>query len=173
MISLHKISATLLIALCMVLVGCSTKKLTPQEKGLIKQQQAQFVVNSIKNCHFSIDVDKVTPKRGITRPLNYGYSLTVKSDTIVSHLPYFGRAYSLPYGGGVGLNFEAKIAELRAVRDNKNLRNRIVIITRNNEDTYEYVVDIFDNGRSHIEVHSRRREAISFEGMLDMPLELL
>lgn len=162
-----------LLTVCLVVAACSSSRLTPQEKALIKQQQAQYVINSITDSHFVIQVDRVTPRRGMGHALSYGYSLVVKGDTIISHLPYFGQAYSLPFNGGAGLNFEAKIDDLQAVRNNKKAFNRIEITTHNSEDTFLYIVEVFDNGKAHIEVRSRRRETINFDGYLDMPLELL
>ena len=159
--------------MCLVVASCSSSRLTPQEKALIKQQQAQYVINSITDSHFVIQVDRITPRRGMGHALSYGYSLVVKGDTIISHLPYFGQAYSLPLNGGAGLNFEAKIDDIQAVRNNKKSFNRIEITTHNSEDTFLYIVEVFDNGKAHIEVRSRRRETISFDGYLDMPLELL
>lgn len=162
-----------LLTVCLVVAACSSSRLTPQEKALIKQQQAQYVINSITDSHFVIQVDRVTPRRGMGHALSYGYSLVVNGDTIISHLPYFGQAYSLPFNGGAGLNFEAKIDDIQAVRNNKKAFNRIEITTHNSEDTFLYIVEVFDNGKAHIEVRSRRRETISFDGYLDMPLELL
>lgn len=162
-----------LLTVCLVVASCSSSRLTPQEKALIKQQQAQYVINSITDSHFVIQVDRVTPRRGMGHALSYGYSLVVKGDTIISHLPYFGQAYSLPFNGGAGLNFEAKIDDIQAVRNNKKAFNRIEITTHNSEDTFLYIVEVFDNGKAHIEVRSRRRETINFDGYLDMPLELL
>ena len=79
----------------------------------------------------------------------------------------------MPFNGGVGLNFEAKIDDMRAVRNNKKSFNRIEITTHNPEDTYLYIIEVFDNGKAHIEVRCRRRETITFSGYLDMPLELM
>lgn len=171
--NIHLFALSALMAACLAMAGCSSSRLTSQEKALIKQQQAQFVINSITDSHFVIQVDRVTPRRGMSHALSYGYSLAVKGDTIISHLPYFGQAYSLPFNGGVGLNFEAKIDDMRAVRNNKKSFNRIEITTHNPEDTYLYIIEVFDNGKAHIEVRCRRRETITFSGYLDMPLELL
>ena len=171
--NIHLFALSALMVACLAMAGCSSSRLTSQEKALLKQQQAQFVINSITDSHFVIQVDRVTPRRGMSHALNYGYSLTVKGDTLVSVLPYFGRTYSLPYGGGVGLNFEAKISDIRAVRSNKQMLNRLEIAVTNEEDTYLYIIDIYDNGKSYIEVRSRRRETINFSGNISFPLELL
>ena len=96
----------------------------------------------------------------------------MKGDTIVSYLPYFGQAYSLPYGGGKGLNFESTITSRRLMRNNKKMLTTLHLFTTTDEDTYQYIVEIFDNGRSHVEVRSRRREAISFDGYMKLPDDL-
>lgn len=160
-------------AMSMALVGCSTSRLTAEEKALKNERQAEFVLQSIADNNFVIEVDQFTPRRGASHNLSYGYSLTVKGDTVISYLPYFGQAISLPYGGGKGLNFEATNANIQYTRNAKGKYYRVVIEVTNEEDTYLYVMEIFDNGKTSFEVRSRRRDAINFTGQMAMPLELL
>ncbi len=37
--------------------------------------------------------------RGRSIPLTSLYSLEIRNDSVISYLPYYGRAYSIPYGG--------------------------------------------------------------------------
>ena len=58
------------------------------------------------------------------------------------------------------------------MRNNKKMLTTLHLFTTNDEDTYQYIVEIFDNGRSHVEVRSRLREAISFDGYMKLPDDL-
>ena len=172
MITNKHIAFAIVVVLSAAATACSSSRLTKEEKAQIETRRAEYVINSINSQQFTIEMDRVTPYRGISRSLSYGYLLAVKGDTIVSYLPYFGKAYSLPYGGGKGLNFESTITSQRLMRNNKKMLTTLHLFTTNDEDTYQYMVEIFDNGRSHVEVRSRLGEAISFDGYMKLPDDL-
>lgn len=172
MITNKHIAFAIVVVLSAAATACSSSRLTTEEKAQIETRRANYVINSINSRRFTIEVDRVTPYRGISRSLSYGYEIAVKGDTLVSYLPYFGQAYSLPYGGGKGLNFQSTITALRQNHNNKKMLTTLHLFTTNEEDTYQYIVEIFDNGRSHIEVRSRLREAISFDGYMKLPDDL-
>ena len=43
---------------------------------------------------------------------------------------------------------------------------RIIIVTHNEEDIYQYTLEVFENGNSSIDVMSRQREEIMFSGTM-------
>lgn len=151
-------------------VACSTAmynadgtKMTKQE---IKAARAQHVREGIENRDFKIIVDRMYPMRMPARHLSSLYSLEIKGDTIVSYLPYFGRAYSVPYGGGKALNFTG-IMSYYDIHQVRKEETRIEIGVENDEDTYIYSLSIFDNGNTSIDVRSRNREQIAFSGEME------
>ena len=105
-------------------------------------------------------------RSGASKNVSYGYSVTVRNDSLFSYLPYFGRAYDVPYGGGKGLNFDAPIESYKESQL-KNGQRHIEIGLKNDEDTYLYTINVFDNGSSSIDVQSRRRESISYSGEME------
>jgi hypothetical protein len=147
----------------LALVACST--LTPEEKEARKVARAQAVEKALADRHYSIDVQMMYPQRGPAKNISGNYSLEVKGDTLVSYLPYFGRAFQVPYGGGKGLDFIAVIGEYSAVKDAKG-QTLVTIKVTNEEDTYLYQLGIFDNGSTTIDVQPKQREPISFSGMM-------
>lgn len=147
----------------LTLVACST--LTPEEKEARKVARAQAVEKALADRHYSIDVQMMYPQRGPAKNISGNYSLEVKGDTLVSYLPYFGRAFQVPYGGGKGLDFIAVIGEYSAVKDAKG-QTLVTIKVTNEEDTYLYQLGIFDNGSTTIDVQPKQREPISFSGMM-------
>lgn len=136
------------------------------QKGVSKKaQRAEAVEKVLASKHFVVDVSMTYPQGSAAVPATSDYSLEVRGDTLVSYLPYFGRAYNIPYGGGKGLNFSAPIGSYHAARDAKGL-TRIRIVVGNEEDTYTYNLEVFDNGRATIDVIANEREPISYGGEL-------
>ena len=93
----------------------------------------------------------------------FGYTVEVRNDSLFSYLPYIGRAYQIPYGGGKGLNFSERIGSYQELQKKNGLRH-IEIGVKNDEDTYLYTIEVYDNGSSHIDVQARQRERISYSG---------
>lgn len=139
--------------------------LSAQNKEEKKQERAQMVKEYIETKCFKIEPRSAITMNGRNISLNSRFSLTVRNDSIFSDLPYFGRAYSLPYGGGEGLNFESKILEYKQSIGKKG-NYEIKFSTRTNEDYYTFRIDIFDNGSSNINVNMQKKQSIDFIGDL-------
>ena len=162
------------IMLCLLatilIVGCSTTMYNADGTKMTKEQmraaRTQHVLDGIANRQFKINVDRMIPMRAPARQLSTLYSLEVKGDTIVSYLPYFGRAYSVPYGGGKGLNFVGIMNHYESRQGKKN-ETIVEIGVENEEDKYVYTLSIFDNGNTDINVYSRNRETVLFSGVME------
>jgi len=144
-------------------VSCATS----EEKALQRAEQARLVEQALNERIYKIGVDRMYPMRGSSRNVTFGYSLEVRNDTLISYLPYFGRAYNVPYGGGKGLNFSAPISNYQEYMRKNGLRH-IEIGVANDEDTYLYTIEVFDNGSSSIDVRARQRERISYSGNMEL-----
>jgi hypothetical protein len=103
------------------------------------------------------------PLGGVPRQVNSDYELKVNGEELDCYLPYIGRAYRLPYGGGKGLNFKAPIQDYSIQQLTSN-RSQIEFTVRNDEDVYLFRIDVFDNGKSIIDIMAQDRDAISFDG---------
>ena len=60
--------------------------------------------------HFRIDVDYMYLRRWSDRSLDYGYSLELRNDSVICHLPYMGVAYQADFDTD-GLNFEKPVTQ--------------------------------------------------------------
>lgn len=116
---------------------------------------------------YKIAISRMYPMKGSSRSVSYGYSVEVRNDSLISYLPYFGGAYNVPYGGGKGLNFSERIGSYRESQKNNGER-QIEINVTNEEDTYIYLIKVFSNGNSSIDVTSRQRDHISYSGELEV-----
>ena len=151
-----------LLGIVLLLAGQSLYAQSKKEK---KEQKKEAVKKLIESENYKIDVNTAMPMRGRSIPLTSSYSLEIRNDSVISYLPYYGRAYSIPYGGGDGLNFKAVLKEYSMEMDKKG--NAVIeFIARNPEDRYEYRVKVFPNGSASIDVNMQNRQSISFQGEL-------
>ena len=156
------VSKAIAVCACAVLCGCATS----EERAAQKAEMARNVTKALNERNYKISILRMNPMRGSSRSVSYGYSVEVRNDTLFSYLPYFGRAYNVPYGGGKGLNFSHPIENYQEYQK-KNGQRHIEIGLTNEEDTYLYTIEVFDNGNSSVEVLSRQRERIFYTGMME------
>ena len=161
---MKKLSSILVVAcaLAVLISSCAT----PEERAARAAEQARKVTAALKERNYKISVNRMIPLRGNSKTVSYGYGVEVRNDSLLSYLPYFGHAYNVPYGGGKGLNFSAPIESYRESQP-KDDRRHIEISLTNDEDTYQYIIDIFNNGSANIDVIPRERDRITYYGELD------
>jgi hypothetical protein len=153
------------------LMGCAT--LPTQEKQARaekKEQTAKMVRDNLASRNFTISVRQANPLRHPSIVLTTMYSLKIKGDSIYSYLPYYGQAYSVPYGGGKALNFDGTIEQYECYYPKKDL-TRVILITRNEEDIYQYDIQVFENGNTTINVSSQKRDPISYYGDMEVAVK--
>jgi hypothetical protein len=104
------------------------------------------------------------PTAGATRQLTSDYDLRISKDTIISDLPYFGRAYTAPLNPSEGpLQFTTTKFQYM-VSNNKKGGWNISITPKDLTDPRELIMTIFDNGSASVVVNSNNRQPISFNG---------
>ena len=135
------------------------QSLYSQSKKEREEQKAKEIKEMIENGRFTIEVDRALPMGGRTVHLTTPYSLEMRGDSAISYLPYFGRAYSLPYGGGDGMRFEESITDKKGTA-------RIKFVARTKEDTFRFDVQVFSNGSAIISVTPTNRQNITYQGEL-------
>ena len=162
MMKKYQVSIVMALLAAVLLGGCATS----EERAAQKAEQVKKVTAALNRRQYKIAIARMYPMNGPSKTVTYGYSVEVKNDSLFSYLPYFGRAYNVPYGGGKGLNFSAPIGSYQE-KVAKNGKRRIEIGLTNEEDTYLYILEVFDNGSSTVSVMSRQREQISYSGDME------
>ena len=152
------LSLALALLAVIALEGCATA----EERAARAAEHAARVKVALTERNYKISVDRMYTMRGGSKSVSSSYSVEVRNDSLFSYLPFFGRAYQVPYGGGKGLNFSERIGSYRESLVNR--RRHIEINVKNDEDSYLYVIDVFDNGNSDIVVQAQQRERISYSG---------
>ena len=151
--------AFLAIGIVMVFASCTAtrhdKKLTPTE-----------LQNLIQNQRFFFTAESVTPLRGNIKILTSPYDVTVKKDTLVSFLPYFGRAYQAPINPtDVGVQLTSTKFEYSVMPAKKNSWE-VKIVPKDNTDIRELTFNIYNDGSASLNILSNFRDAISYRGRI-------
>lgn len=154
------------ILVCLIAIG-TTIPVTAQNKSEKKAHIERTVKNAIDSKDYRISVNQMHPMRGNSRTLTSDYFLKIRNDSVFSYLPYFGVAYSVPYGGGKGLIFNVPVNDYKTERLKKD-KVRITFKASNEEDRYQYTLTIFSNGSSTINIQPTNKQSISFTGDMDI-----
>ncbi|MDH6305659.1 hypothetical protein M2459_002585 [Parabacteroides sp. PF5-5] len=141
------------------------QSLLAQEAKSKKEKKAQLVKELVNGGRYTVEVTRALPMGGRSVNLTSLYSLELRGDSVLSYLPYFGRAYSVPYGGGERMRFTSTMTEHTLSYDKKGTA-RIIFKTRTDEDSYTFNIQIFKNGSSTIQVTPVNRQAITYQGDL-------
>lgn len=150
-------------AVAVVTVSACGAAMTAADKAALEQA----VQDNLANKDYTILIQLMIPSAGPTRAVS-NYSIKVSGDTLVSYLPFIGRAYNLPYGGGKGLDFTARINDYHDIT-NAGGGHDIVINVANDEDVFFYTLNVSASGSAFLSVSSRNRERISYTGEMYLP----
>lgn len=136
-----------------------------QNRAARVAQKAGQVKEQIEARDFTIIVNQMIPFQSQSIYLNGTDGIRLKGDSIYSFLPYIGRAFSVPYGGGKGLNFSTVVTDYAMKYGRKNAAE-ITFTARTPEDSYDYRITVFPNGTASINIQPQQRQPISFNGEL-------
>jgi uncharacterized protein DUF4251 len=139
------------------LVGLSSFNLRAQDKTVATKD----LVDSGK---FVFHAQTAMPSSGPTKQLTSEYDVRLSKDAFVSHLPYFGRAYSAPYGSGDGgFDFTSKNFAYSSKTRKKGGWD-ISIKPKDVIDVREFLLTVSENGYGTLQAMSNNRRPISFTG---------
>ncbi len=143
------------------------QSLCAQSKAEKKAEKEQQVKMKLENGNYEIDVDWALPMQGRSVNLTSPYSLEIRNDSVFSYLPYFGRAYSVPYGGGSGMIFKEPVSDYTLVFDEKGTA-QVRFKTRTQDGVHEFNIQVFSNGSASIQARPANRQGISYRGNLSL-----
>ena len=150
--------------LTFLLMACATTA----ERVARQAETASAVNAALADRHYKITITQAYPQRGGNVNVSHDFFLEVKGDTLVSYLPFFGRAYRSLYGGTEkGLNFTEIIRMYEPLKSKAGV-TRIRMRVRNEEDSYIYTVEVSENGRASIRVQALERDDMRFDGDIDV-----
>ena len=131
------------------------------------QVERQEVADAIAAKQWCIDVNTMNTMRYGSRVVTPNFYLELRGDTLHSYLPYMGQARVSPtLSPSIGLNFEEPVLSYKTSTPKSKKYTQIDIDVKTREDSYHYVVQLYDSGDATIRVRSLNRDAISFDGTL-------
>jgi hypothetical protein len=150
--------------------GCTDLRSNDQKsrrKLTKKERQQVAVVDAIAAKRWHIDINTMSTMRYGSKTVTPDFYLELRGDTLRSYLPYLGQVHVSPtLSPSIGLNFEEPVLTYKESRLNKKTQIDIDVKTR--EDSYHYVIEIYDNGQAYIRVRSMNRDPIGFDGILEI-----
>lgn len=137
-------------------------------RDLTKKERKQMaVIGAIVDKRWHIDITSMNTMRYGSRTVSTDFFLELRGDTLRSYLPYLGQAQVSPsLSPTMGMNFEERVRQYQESRP-KGKYTQIDIDVKTKEDTYHYVINIYDSGDAYIRVRSLNRDPISFDGTLE------
>lgn len=135
-------------------------------QGLHAQDKKLAIKSMVDSSQFVFHAQTAIPTQGPTRQLTSEYDFSISRDVVISHLPYFGRAYSVTYGSADGgYNFTSKEFEYKSTARKKG-GWQISIKPRDVPDFREFLLTVSENGYGTLQVASNNRQPISFTGYI-------
>ena len=133
-----------------------------------KERKQVAVLGAITTKRWHIDIISMNTMRYGARTVTPDFYLELRGDTLRSYLPYLGQVQVSTMSPSIGLNFEEPVLSYKESKPKSNKYTRIDIDARTREDSYHYVIDIYNSGQANIRVQSMHRDPISFDGTMEI-----
>ena len=122
---------------------------------------------AVATKQWRIDINSMNTMRYGARTVTPDFYLELRGDTLHSYLPYLGQAQVSPtLSPSIGLNFETQVLRYKQSMPKSKKYTQIDIDVRTREDSYHYMIQLYDTGGATIYVRSLNRDPISFDGNL-------
>lgn len=152
----------IIIFISFILLGWQQKTVAQSKEDIYKT-----ISDKVVKKDFVFVAQSLTPMSGQLRVLTSEYDVKVTADSIVSYLPYFGRAQQAPSTGEAGIMFTSTKFDYASETGKKKTWNvTIKIKDQRNANTFSFV--IYDNGEASLNVSSMLRDPISFRGHIKL-----
>ena len=132
-----------------------------------KSTKEAYVKTRVDAKRYTFLATYVLPQRGSGRQLTSEYDLRITPDSVVSFLPYFGRAYfDVPYGGGDGGMKFTSTKFTYEVKEKKKGGWEISIKPADVKNIDRLLLNISSDGYVSLSINSTNRDFITFDGYL-------
>lgn len=160
----------LFLFVAILMVGCATTYYDSEGNPVPKEEMEQLCTAAVKahlaEHRYRVFVDRMYPMRGPAVYLQNDWGLEVSGDSVGLFLPYFGRVYQIPYGRGGGLTLVEPLTSYKEepMKDGR----RIFMTTRSDFESYQIVLEVFNNATVSLVISPSEKETISFSGVMEL-----
>lgn len=148
------------LAMATAMLGLRAQNPSTQTNGSVATAPQDAKAINTDSLH--IDVSYMIPQRYGARAVT-NYSLCLRGDTVMSHLPYMGRAYQATFGHTDGLTFTCPIAK-KTIRTGRKGKTIISFSCRNNATRYDFRIEAYPGGSAYIRLTPGNADAIDYRG---------
>ena len=137
------------------------------DKKEVKARQGLEMAQLIQNGHFQFVAMSANSSLGNFNNLTSNYGIVFDSLQVKSHLPYYGRAYSAPYGeGNGGVQFDLTAQKLSCIYNERKKMYLISADLKDAEDSYTIFLDAGLDGYATLKINFTNRQGISYYGII-------
>ena len=149
-----------LLGIAMIFAQCTSSKSTTKfEEGELK--------NIIDSKTFKFVAERTEPLRLKPRYLTSQYDVILNKDSLISYLPYFGRAYQAPVNPTEGgIQFTSTNFSYLAAPGKKGSWT-VTIEPGDQPGVQKFYFTFFNNGTATLNVTNTQKDAISFSGRIE------
>jgi hypothetical protein len=159
---MKRISLLILVSVLLILTGFQE-----DNKKERKAKQQLEMAQLLQNGRFRFVARSANSELGNFTNLATNYDLVFDSLQLKAFLPYYGQAYSVPYGGSGGVHFDLKAEQI----DKKwNERKKLFVISTNlsdSQDSYSIYLTAGLSGYADLKINFRNRRWISYYGTIE------
>ncbi len=156
------------VLLAMVLPA-GAQKISKEEKTAQQGKSLAEAQALLESRQFEVEILHVYPQGGgdVSR-FNPRGKITVKDSVAEGHLPFFGRAYSLPYGEGGGIEFDAPMKNPQVKTEKKKKKQSVTFSfsVPGKGDTYQITIETMGGDGCSVFLVSNNRTQISYSGKI-------
>ena len=150
-----------------LLAGCATAYYDSEGNPVSKEQMAHLRTAAVKahlgERRYRVFVDRMYPMRGPSVYMAEDWCIEVSGDSVGLSLPYIGQ---IPYGSGGGMHLLEPLTDYKEelIRDGR----RVVMTTRDEYESFQIVLEVYDNAAASLIVSPSGREPIRFTGEMQL-----
>jgi hypothetical protein len=125
---------------------------------------AATVRTMVDSGKFVFVAQTMVPSGGASRPLDNSYDVKVSRNSVVTYLPYFGRAYTGIMPNETGVNFTSASFDYKSKFRKKKWE--INIRPKDTRNVKELQFTVFDNGTATLTLVPANKQSITYYGYL-------
>lgn len=141
----------------------SNERKAEKERKRVEAEKATVTLIESKNFEFRATRALPTGYKSMDLTTNPNF-VRFSEELIKSEMPFFGKAYSVPFGGDGGLKFEGKPEQYTIEKGKKNYS--VVAKVKGSNDFYTIHLTVSLDGGATMDISSNNRSSISYFGSI-------
>jgi hypothetical protein len=139
----------------------------PSDRKVKKLQKEKEMYELIDAGHFRFVARSANSALGNFNNLGVIYDLVFDSLKIKADLPFYGVAYSVPYGGSGGVKFDLTAGKIEKVWNQKKKLFTITTEVADQQESYSIHLSAGVGGFADLQINFRNRQMISYYGNIE------